>query len=280
MRTILFLFLMSLNLFSAPEIWINQGAPVEEFKSYVYGEDGISIADYYLALFEKRSVDQTLLLSKADFWSKTRPPSAVLDTEIQDLQKTYIFSASNRLVLFEFFKQNAPGAKSLCYLYANDSYLKTSEPFFDSNCGLSRISIADINSEFLKFDYLLIDGNRIDIRQSPYFFSSGQTHQFIFISDKYVTKEISSTVKLLKKTTLLLEPWVESTCDEVTKNNTALSDAVKIYFSKDCIQNAKPSTSGVVAFVSRNKYYILSGLLISLVALYASSQYELGVTLH
>lgn len=279
MCTVLFLVFMSLNLFSAPEIWINQSAPIEEFKTYVYGEDGISIADYYLATVEKRSVDQTLLLSKADFWSKTRPPSAVLDTEIQNLQKNNIFSASNRLVLFEFFKQNATGAKSLCYIYANDNYLKTSEPFFESNCGLSRISLSDINSELLKFDYVLVDGNRIDIRQSPYFFSSGQTHQFIFISDKYVTKEISSTPLSLKKTPISLEPWVEGTCNEVTKNNTALSSTVKIYFSKDCVQNAKPSTSGTMAFVSRNKYYILSGLLISLAMLYVNSQYELGIAL-
>tara|TARA_B110001454_G_scaffold219179_1_gene250872 strand:- start:168209 stop:169054 length:846 start_codon:yes stop_codon:yes gene_type:complete len=273
------ILLLSVCSFSAPNIWINQGNDQNDFQSNVYSEDGISIADYYLNLFEDRSVDQTYLLSKSEFWSKQQTSEKILDNEVKDLQKGYVFSSSNRLLLFEFFKQNATGAKSMCHLYANDDYLKTSEPFFDGNCSLSRVSLKEINSDLLKYDYVLVDGNKIDIRQSPYFFSSGQAHQFIFISNQFATKEITATTQTLKKTPLKLEPWIEGSCDNITKDNTGLSDPIKIYFSKDCVQNAKQPGSATLAFIGRNKYYIISGILISLAALYASSKYDLVVTL-
>lgn len=279
MRILLSVLFVSLELLCSPSIWVNHGPNEDQFRSHVYSENDISMADYLLIQFDKRSVDQNLLLEKTDFWSKNKTSAGQLDSELYELQKANILNASNRLVLFEFLKQEASSAKSLCHLYSNDSYIKTAEPFFESSCGLARISLKDINPTLLSYDYMLIDGNKINIQQSPYFFSSGTPHQFVFISNRYTTQEVTATTKSLKTLPITLTPWIEGSCDHIVKDNTGLSEPVSIYFSKDCIQDKKNPSSSVITYLNRNKYYIISGLIIAAVALSISSQYDLGVTL-
>lgn len=279
MYQILALIIICANAFAEPAIWINMNRESVEFLNHVISEGDITIADYYLSVYENKKIDQHLLLEKIDFFSKNKMTAAALDDEVQNLQKSYIFNSSNRLLLFEYLKLEANAGKSLCHIYANDSSLKESEPFFESSCSLSRISLSGLNSDLEKFDYVLIDGNKINIQVSPYFFTSGQAHHFVFISNRYQTQEITSTVKNLKKTPLSLTPWAEGECARDIKSSVSLSEPVKIYFSKNCVQNLGTNSSATVAFIKRNKYYIISGLLISLAALYVSSQYELGVGL-
>lgn len=279
MYVFLLLFTIALTGVAETNIWVNSSGDHQEFKAHVLNEGDITIADYVLENYEKRNMDQHLLLEKIDLFSKNKLDLSSLDKGINQLQKTYIFSSSNRLLLFEYLKTQAAAAKNLCHLYSNDKSLKESEPFFDSSCELLRVTLSSLNPNLTKFDYLLIDGNQIDIQSSPYFFTSGQTHQFVFISNTYQTTEINSTAPALKKAKIILTPWVEGQCDEARKikNHTHLSEPVKIYFSKDCQENTKPQESATLSFIKKNKYYLISGLLISLAALYVSSQYELGV---
>lgn len=272
-------FTFSVTALAESTIWVNMNPEPIEFESYVLNEGDISIADYYLSFYQKKSLDQRLLLEKIDFFSKMKLPASSLDKEVQNLQSSYIFSTDNRLLLFEYLKIDGVPTKSHCHLYANDTSLKNSEPFFEANCGLTRVSLFSINSNLAKFDYMLIDGNKIDLSSAPYFFTSGEAHQFIFISNRFQNKEITATVSKLKKMEISLVPWIEGQCDSDIKSNISVSEPVKIYFSKDCVQQLHPSASPSFAFINRNKYYILSGLLITLAALYASSQYELGVGL-
>lgn len=278
-QILLSIIIISFTAFAYPAVWINMSRESTEFQNHVLNEGDRTIVDYYLSVYEKRNVDQRLLLEKIDFFSKSKMTPFALDNEIQNLQKSYIFSSSNRLLIFEYLKLEAATAKSLCNIYANDLSLKESEPFFESSCALSRISLATTNPDLAKFDYMIIDGNKIDIQASPYFFTSGQAHQFVFISNSYQTQEITSTVTHLKKTPVTLTPWVEGECDQDIKSSVSISEPVKIYFSKKCVQNLDSSDSTTVAFIKRNKYYIISSLLISVAALYVSSQYELGVSL-
>lgn len=279
MRFAILLLLICVNAVCDTHIWVDASNDGTDFRAHIFNEGDRTIADYHLSIYEKKNIDQISLLSKIDFFLKNKTAASAIDNEIRDLQKSYILNSSNRLLLFEFLKTQAAASKSLCHIYANDISLKNSEPFFDSSCTLMRVSLKDTNPILTKFDYLLIDGNKIEIEASPYFFSSGQEHQFVFVSNRYKTLEITATTKALKKTSVSLTPWIEGQCDDDFKTNIDLSDPVKIYFSKDCVQHAERKSSPTIAYISRNKYYIISGLLITLAALYAGSQYELGIQL-
>jgi hypothetical protein len=270
-------------LFAEPVVWVNRSDDYESFKTQVLQDDGAPAADYFGDQFAKRAIDQSLLLSKIDHWSKNNPTPQLLDAELKEIQIHATLSASNRLALFEYLKNRSQmdsvSFKYLCHVYANDSYLKSSEPFFDSSCSLTRFSLKDLNPTFLRFDILIVDGNKIDIQQNPYFYSSGTDHQFVFVSDQFITKEFRGPAKSLKQAAVSLDPWVAGECHQELQNNTSLSSPVKVFFSKDCVHTLSGAESNQPSFISRNKYYILSGLLIALAGAYLGSQYELGVTL-
>jgi hypothetical protein len=277
------IFLGTGYLFAEPTVWVNRSDDYESFKTQALQDDGILAADYFADQFSKRAVDQSLLIRKIYHWTKNGANPQLLDAELKEIQSNTTLNSSNRLALFEYLKNrsnmDSVSFKYLCHVYANDSYLKTAEPFFDSSCALTRFSLKELNPALLRFDILLVDGNKIDIQQNPYFYSSGTEHHFIFVSDRYVTKEFKGPAKSLKLATASLDPWVAGECHQELQNNTSLSSPIKVFFSKDCVHTLSSAESNKPSFISRNKYYILSGFLVALAGAYLGSQYELGVTL-
>ncbi len=263
------------------DIWIDMGSDTAQFEEAVFQQEGISISQHELSVFEKKSIEQSFLLSKIDFWSKKHLPSKLLDKEISDLQASHVFSQDNRLLLFEFLKSSSDDQaltfQNLCRLYANDSYLKVSDPFFESSCLLNRHSIKELNFNLSHFDFLLIDGNRIDLKKSPYFFSTDAVHQFIFISNRYTTVEITDTAKSLKKANIPIQPWINGSCETISSSNVLAGINAKTFFSKDCIVETNGQSIYKESFISRNRYYIISTLILAAVAYSVSSNYELAV---
>lgn len=279
---ILFL-LASMASMAETDVWTNQSNSRLEFSEAVNANEGQSISEYELDLRLRQAADSSLLLAQVDSWDKSSASATQLYKEFKELQTTYLFNADNRLILFEYFKSRSNldhlSFKTLCHLYANDSYLRTAEPFFDSSCNLKKVQLKEMNPILSQFDYMLVDGNKIDIHQSPYFFTAGLEHKFVFISDRYVTKDVQTTSQGLKQATISLEPWIDGTCDTIKSERISISNPVRIYFSKDCIKEYEGKKSESSSFVSRNKYYILTGLLMAAAAAYLSSEYELGISL-
>ncbi len=281
MRTFNILILWTLSA-RAQTVWVDMNNNPQPFEDHILQADGITMNQYQLSLFENKNVEQSYLLSKIEFWQKRNLNSRLIDTELKDLRKSHIYSQSNRLILFEYLKsQTKDGSavtfKNLCHLYANDPYLKTSEPFFEGGCNLTRLSLKELNPVLTGFDFMLIDGNRININQSPYFFSAGFNHQFVFISNRYATIEITGTPESLIKSKILAQPWVEGSCDSITSHRVPAGLEAKGYFPKGCTADIQESKSN--SLWTRNKYYIISGVLLAIAASSISSQYELGVTL-
>ncbi len=266
------------------DIWIDMGSDPTQFEEAVFQQEGLSMSQQELSIFEKKSIEQSFLLSKIDFWSKKHLAPKLLEKEISELQVSHVFSQDNRLLLFEFLKsfsnEEALTFQNLCRLYANDTYLKVSDPFFESSCSLNRQSIKELNSNLSLFDYLLVDGNRIDLRKSPYFFSTDAIHQFIFISNRYKTFEITDTAKSLKKANISIQPWINGSCEAISNSNIPVGISAKTFFSKDCIVETNGQSVHQESFISRNRYYIISTLIIAAVAYSVSSRYELAVGLN
>ena len=266
------------------DIWVDMGSDPTHFQDAVYQDNGQTISQQQLTFFENKNVEQSSLLSKIDFWSKKQLGSKLLDKEISDLQTSHVFSQDNRLLLFEFLKSSsdndATSFLNLCRFYANDTFLKTSEPFFESSCNLSRHSIKDLNPTLAQFDFLLIDGNKIDLKMSPYFFSTDSVHQFVFISNRLVTIEITGTSKSLQRPTLTAQPWVDGKCDSISKSKLPDGANAKIFFSKDCLVDIHGQTINQESFISRNRYYIVSALVLIAIASTVSSHYDLAVGLN
>lgn len=283
MRIVGLLLVLAGTVSATPEVWFNQSQDRNLFYETVQTYDGQSISEYELNRFAQQAADSSFLLDKIEAWEKGAPSPTIVHGEFRELQKSYLFSADNRLILFEFFKAkpnlDAVSFKTLCHLYANDPYLKNAEPFFTSSCALKRVPLNETNPALTQFDFMLVDGNKIDIRQSPQFYTVGLEHKFVFISDRFVTKEVQATSATLKNADVKLEPWIDGTCDKVTSDKIAVSDPVKIYFSKECTRDYQGQLLESPSFLSRNKYYILSGILVALVGAYLGSQYELGVSL-
>lgn len=269
----------------AQEIWIDAGSNKADFEEKISQVEGESMVNYQLNLYQKKHMDQQILLEKIDFWLKNPMKLASLNTEFKGLQKNYVFNDPNRLIFFEYLKlavdKELQLFSTLCQLYSNDTYLKNSEPFFESSCSLERVSLIELNPVLAQFDVLLVDGNRINIQHSPYFFTSGSPHQFIFISNRLTTLEVTTTVKALQQIELTktIEPWVQGTCDQITKSHLPKELNAQAYFSKTCIRSIPDAQSGIGNFLNRNKYYVLSGLLIAVAGSYLSSEYSLAVTL-
>lgn len=283
MRTFVILFSLfwTIKCF-AHDVWINMSDDSTAFEDAIADSDGLSMNQYQLDLFEKNKIESSTLLSKTDFWRTQNLNSQKIDSELGALQKAHVLSPSNRLVLFEYLRSQTPVMdgltfKNLCHIYSNDSYLKTAEPFFESSCKLNRISLTELNPSLARFDFMVIDGNRINLKHSPYFYSVGSSHQFKFISNRYLTIEFTGNTTSLSKSKLTPTRWLDGTCNHVTASRVPESISARAYFSTDCQPIVQEGSHN--SFWSRNKYYIISGILLAAVASSVSSQYELGLTL-
>lgn len=279
---IISLLFFQFTLAFGEQIWVDMSDDPNSFDESVWQNEGLSIGQSTLKSLESRSIEHSRLLSKTEYWSKKSLGASLLDTELKELERNFVFNQINRLVLFEYLKKASDNSslifKHLCQLYANDSFLKTENPFFESSCSLERQSLKDLNSNLAKFDFFLVDGNRVDIHTSPYFFSSGATHQFVFVSNKYSTFEISSTAEDLRKANVTLQPWIDGTCDAISNNRVPSKAAIKVHFSKECTTEIHGNSNFSENFFIRNRYYIIAGLVSVLLISSLQSQYELGVT--
>lgn len=216
----------------AENVWVDMSHNTPKFEEAVAKSNAQTMNQYQLHIFEQKGIEQKLLMSKIDFWSKNKLHSKRLDQELTNFKKSYLLSSSNRLVLFEYLKTMSDGNplvfKNLCHLYANDYYLKEIDPFFESSCSLTRLSLGEINPDLVKYDFLMLDGNKIDLRQSPYFFTSGSIHQFIFISNRYVNIEITDTAESLKSSKISAQPWVDGHCDKTTNSRLPVGMTARI----------------------------------------------------
>ena len=275
-------FYFFLTIAWAEKLWVNMGDNPENFEQAIDRSQASSIGHQQLAEFQNRNMDQSLLLSKIEFWTKSKYLPGLIESEFSELQKRYVLSQNNRLILFEYFKTTnevtSTSFKNLCLLYANDSYLKMSEPFFDSSCSFTRHSIYEINKKLADYDFMLIDGNKIDMKKSPYFFSSGGVHQFVFISNRFSTVELDGTTESLRKAKIEIKPWVEGECGDLRQTHLPKNLKAIVFFSEDCIVESKESSSSFGRFISKNKYLLLSGLILALAGSYMSSNYQLATS--
>lgn len=281
-----FVFLSSLGRAMSTDlntIWINASSDSHEFQIQLTEGDGTSMASYQLEKLLKTNRDHSYLMSRVEYWAQEKLESKIFEKQLQDINTDTVLSSSNRIVLFEYLKmrvdQDPRSFHSLCRYYANDSYLRTVEPFFESSCHFQRWSFKDLNLDAVQFDYALIDGNKINLKINPYFYSAGSEHQFIFVSSRYKTKELTMTAQKLKQSNISLEPWVDGKCNKATTDTLEISNPVKIFFSKECIQDSG-APSATKQFLVRNRYYIYTGIILTVAAAFLKSQYELGVTLH
>ncbi|MBL7544946.1 MAG: hypothetical protein JNL11_14100 [Bdellovibrionaceae bacterium] len=272
------LWLIFLHSCARAQHWINASQERLEFQEFVSEREENRISQHYLEFYENKKVNQIQLLDQIQSWSKNNISTNAIEKELRNLQNAHTFSSSNRLALFEYFK-NQSDVPLLCHIYANDVEIKNAEPFFDATCGLKPISLKDLNPQFLNYDYLLVDGNRIDIQPSSQIYSTGKTHQMVFISDRFIPQEVTGTIQKIKQTPHAPQPWVEGTCDNFKSENSKLSVPVQVYFSKTCTPGIQTNESATWTYIKKNKYTLITTMVIAAAVIYLNSQYELGVTL-